>query len=65
MQITLEKKPVTCELASFLISAAIKYASTINLSICAAVVDPAGELAAFAKMDNCCLIAVGTAQGKS
>jgi uncharacterized protein GlcG (DUF336 family) len=65
MKITVEKKYVTYELASHLIQAAIEHAKTINLSICVAIVDPAGQLIAFAKMDDCCLIGIGTAQGKA
>lgn len=65
MQITIEQKQITYELASSLINAAIEHAKTLNLSICTAIVDPSGELIAFAKMDNCCLIGIGTAQGKA
>ena len=65
MQMTIEKKQVTYELALRLIQAAIEYAKRINLSISVAIVDPAGELVAFAKMDDCCLIGIGTAQGKA
>ncbi|MFC3909796.1 heme-binding protein [Legionella dresdenensis] len=65
MQITIEKKCATYELASRLIQAAIEHAKTLNLSICVAIVDPTGHLIAFAKMDDCCLIGIGTAQGKA
>lgn len=65
MQITIEQKQVTYELASALIHAAIEHAKTMNLSICTAIVDPSGELIAFARMDHCCLIGIGTAQGKA
>ncbi|MDP3561381.1 MAG: heme-binding protein [Legionellaceae bacterium] len=65
MQITIEKKCATYELASRLIQAAIEHAKTLDISICVAIVDPTGHLIAFAKMDDCCLIGIGTAQGKA
>lgn len=65
MQMTIDKKQITYELALFLMQKAIEHAKKINIAICVAVADPSGLLVAFAKMDNCCLIGIGTAQGKA
>lgn len=65
MQLTIEKKFMTYELASRLIQAAIEHAKTLDISICVAIVDPTGHLIAFSKMDDCCLIGIGTSQGKA
>jgi uncharacterized protein GlcG (DUF336 family) len=62
---TLEKSFITYELASALIKAAMDHAQKQELSICVAVVDPVGNLVAFARMNDACLIGVGTAQGKA
>ncbi|WP_081621094.1 heme-binding protein [Legionella shakespearei] len=52
MQITINKKHITYEIASKLIQAAIDHANKINLSISAAVTDPSVNLIAFTRMDN-------------
>lgn len=65
MKIFSEKKIVTYELASALINAAIEHAKLLNLKVSVAIVDAMGNLTAFAKMDDCCLIGIGTAQGKA
>ena len=65
MQLTMVKSFITYELASELIKAAMTHAKTLDLKICAALVDSVGNLVAFAKMDECCLIGIGTAQGKA
>ncbi len=65
MQPTLEKSFITYDLASNLVKAAIDHAKKLDISISVTVVDPVGNLVAFAKMDDCCLIGIGTAQGKA
>jgi glc operon protein GlcG len=65
MSLTIEKSFITYEWASKLTQAAIDHATTLGLSICVAVVDSVGNLIAFARMDDCCLIGIGTAQGKA
>lgn len=65
MKIFSEKKIVTYELASALINAAIEHAKLLSLKVSVAIVDAMGNLTAFAKMDDCCLIGIGTAQGKA
>ena len=65
MSLTIEKSFITYEWATKLIQAAIDHARTLNLSICVAIVDSVGNLIAFARMDECCLIGIGTAQGKA
>ncbi len=65
MSLTIEKSSITYEWASKLIQAAIDHARTLDTSICVAIVDSVGNLIAFAKMDDCCLIGIGTAQGKA
>ena len=65
MSLTIEKSFLTYEWATKLIQVAIDYAKTLNLSICVAIVDAVGHLIAFARMDECCLIGIGTAQGKA
>ena len=65
MQPTLEKSFITYDLASNLVKAAIDHAKKLDISISVAVVDPVGNLVSFAKMDDCCLIGIGTAQGKA
>lgn len=65
MKMIFEKKSVTYELASALINAAMMHAKSLNLMISVAIVDAMGNLTAFAKMDGCCLIGIGTAQGKA
>ena len=58
---TIEKSFITYEWATKLIQAAIDHARPLNLSICVAIVDSVGNLIAFARMDDCCLIGIGTA----
>lgn len=65
MQLTIENKFITYSLATLLVQAAIEHAKTLNLSICVAIVDPTGHLISFARMDDACLIGIGTAQGKA
>lgn len=62
---TFEKSFITYELAHKLIHAAIAHAKKINLAISVAIVDSIGNLVAFARMDGCYLIAIGTSQGKA
>ncbi len=65
MPLTIEKSFITYEWATKLIQAAIDHARTLNLSICVAIVDSVGNLIVFARMDDCCLIGISTAQGKA
>lgn len=65
MSLTIEKNFITYEWATKLIQAAIEHAKTLNLSISVAIVDAVGNLIAFARMDDCCLIGIGTAQSKA
>lgn len=65
MQITLEKSFITYELAESLINPTIEHAKKLKIAIAVAIVDPTGHLVAFAKMDDACLIGIGTAQGKA
>lgn len=65
MQLTIEKKLITYDLATRLVQVAMEHAKTLDISICVAVVDPTGHLIAFGKMDDGCLIGIGTAQGKA
>jgi uncharacterized protein GlcG (DUF336 family) len=65
MQFTLEKTFITYDFASKLVKEAIIRAKELNITISVSVVDPVGNLVAFAKMDDCCLIGIGTSQGKA
>lgn len=65
MQLTIENKTITYDLAMQLINIAIDHAKLLDLSICIAIVDTSGNPIAFAKMDDACLIGIGTAQGKA
>lgn len=65
MKIALEKSFITYDLAEKLIKPAIDQAKKLKIAIAVAITDPTGHLVAFAKMDDACLIAIGTAQGKA
>ncbi len=65
MQLTVENRFISYALASKLIEAAMNHAKKLELSICVAIVDTVGNLVAFGRMDKCCLIGIGTAQGKA
>lgn len=65
MKLTFENKLISYDLAMQLVKAAIEHARNLKLSVCIAIVDPTGHLTAFAKMDDACLIGIGTAQGKA
>lgn len=65
MQHTVEKPLITYNLASELIKASMDHAKKLDIAISAAITDTVGNLVAFAKMDDCCLIGIGLAQGKA
>ncbi|HYF98088.1 MAG TPA: heme-binding protein [Coxiellaceae bacterium] len=65
MQLTISKKYMTYELSSKLVEVAIEHAKKLEVSVCVAIVDSSGDLMAFGKMDDACLIGIGTAQGKA
>lgn len=65
MHHTVEKSFITYSLATELIKVALSQAQHLNISISVAITDPVGNLVAFARMDNCCLIGIGLAQSKA
>ncbi|HYF98078.1 MAG TPA: heme-binding protein, partial [Coxiellaceae bacterium] len=65
MQFIVDKKYITYQLSLKLVEAAIEHAKKLEVSICVAIVGPSGGLIAFGKMDDACLIGIGTAQGKA
>ncbi len=65
MKLILENKTISYDLAIQLVRSAMDCAKNLKLAICVAIVDTTGHLISFAKMDEACLIGIGTAQGKA
>jgi len=65
MALTYQRSFISYELASDFVKAALDYAIKANISVSIAVVDPVGDLIAFARMDDSCVIGVKLAQSKA
>lgn len=65
MKATIEKTCISYYLAQTIVSAALNHAKSLDIQICVAITDPLGNLIAFAKMDDCSIIGIGSSQGKA
>lgn len=62
---TLTQQIVSCELADQLVAGAVAKAVEIGVPMCIAIVDPAGTLIQFRRMDGAALLSVEIAQNKA
>lgn len=65
MILSFQQTFISYELAAALVKAALDYAKKAELTISVAIVDPVGDLVAFARMDTSCVIGVKLSQTKA
>ncbi len=62
---TMTQQVVACELADQIVAGAVAKANEIGVPMCIAIVDPAGTLVQFRRMDGAALLSVEIAQDKA
>lgn len=65
MILSFQQSCISYELAIALTKAALDHAKKISVTISVAIVDPVGDLVAFARMDTSCVIGVKLSQSKA
>jgi uncharacterized protein GlcG (DUF336 family) len=65
MALTIAQQIISDECASLILTAAEARATSINVPMCIAIVDPSGVLKLFRRMDGAALLSVGIAQDKA